>query len=70
MQAVGATYLALLLAGVALVAGATGFLGAVVMRRRSRRTRTIFTAGFVCGRGGAKAGAVEEGGGEKSRTIA
>jgi len=49
MQAVGATYLALLLAGVALVAGATGFLGAVVIRRRSRRTRTIFTAGFVCG---------------------
>jgi len=49
MQAVGTTHLPLLLAGVALVAGASGFLGAVVMRRKSRRTRTIFTLGFVCG---------------------
>jgi hypothetical protein len=49
MQAAGTTHLLPLLAAVALVAGASGFLGAVAMRRKSRRTRTIFTLGFVCG---------------------
>jgi hypothetical protein len=49
MQAVAMTHVLLLLGAVAGVAGAAGFCGGVVLRRRRRKTRTVFTAGFLCG---------------------
>ncbi|MDT5068865.1 MAG: hypothetical protein QOK02_5020 [Mycobacterium sp.] len=49
MQAVGPTQLLVLLAAVAIVAAASGFLGSVVMRRRRHRARGVFVLGFLCG---------------------
>jgi uncharacterized membrane protein len=49
MQAVEATHLVVLLVAVAVIAGAAGFLGSVVMRRKKRRARGVFVLGFVCG---------------------
>jgi uncharacterized membrane protein YbhN (UPF0104 family) len=49
MQAVGATHLVVLLVAVAVIAGASGFFGSVVLRRRKRRARGVFVLGFVCG---------------------
>lgn len=49
MQAVGLTHLILLLVAVAVIAGTSGFLAAVVMQGKRRRARQYFVVGFVCG---------------------
>lgn len=49
MQAVGPTQLIVLLIAVAAIASASGFLGSVVVRRRTRRARGVFVLGFLCG---------------------
>jgi hypothetical protein len=49
MHAVGIAPLLPLLAAVALISGAFGFFSAVTLRTRSRRKRTVFAFGFLCG---------------------
>ena len=49
MHAVGMTTLLPLLAAVAMIGVAFGFFSAVAVRKKSRRTRTVFAFGFLCG---------------------
>jgi hypothetical protein len=49
MHAVGMATLLPLLAVVAMTGVAFGFLSAVAVRHKRRRTRTVFAFGFLCG---------------------
>jgi hypothetical protein len=49
MHAVGMTTLLPLLAAAAMIGVAFGFFSAVTLRKKSRRTRTVFAFGFLCG---------------------
>ena len=49
MHSVGMATLLPMLAAVAMIGMAFGFFSAVALRRKSRRTRTVFAFGFLCG---------------------
>ena len=49
MHSVGMATLLPMLAAVAMIGMAFGFFGAVALRRKSRRRRTAFAFGFLCG---------------------